>query len=496
MDSSLSEEKRGKRMKKKRSALDSASSVQADIDEVAACREMLFGALQHCRQSSSGMSDILNIYLASTELSEDRNKINSIQCQKMLWRIAQSNQWTDEILIFADHLYSMATDPQWNFLIQHVITLCSRSQLEVFCERLFGRTLDLAKHVIGCRLLCRICEQGRFSMIARRLLQELSGDMSTLIMHRFGNFVVLKILEHFDNFPGVEEAVTLCAQRPWKHGVALAVLAMAADKRKLKAVHYTIIAARGDFEVLQTLRQHGKIVYDATQAHQAAGLVDFAEKLCAALEVVAKEGNRDEHEEASNLTDIVEADTPEELAFPVYTSCNQCVPLFRNWYTSDGLFVGAYLYGYQFIEPASPMILPPSDHQPHLVQEASPTSLKTMLRWSLPARDVKRLFIGGPPTLHLGIERCSSHAYSMDLVAMHEETNNGDSIKYQAALKLAHVSMYNSSDRATMIGFEGESPVYHNFSHHVFISSPMTLVRSKILEMKEDFTFKVSLCTF
>jgi hypothetical protein len=164
-------------------------------------------------RAEHGISDILQLYHSSLGLSAVEQKANSCQCQILLWKVAQRNDWSDEVLLFSEHVVAMATDPNWNFLLQHIVTLCDARQLELFCVQLTGRVVELSRHQIGCRVLCRIAEQGKHSEAAVRLLCELASDISEHIEHRYGNFVVTKILENFEDFPNMDGALQTCAER-------------------------------------------------------------------------------------------------------------------------------------------------------------------------------------------------------------------------------------------------------------------------------------------
>jgi len=160
-----------------------------------------------------GISEVVQLYHSSLGLSAVEQKANSCHCQQLLWRVAQRNDWSDEVLLFSEHVVAMATDPNWNFLLQHIVTLCDGRQLDLFCVQLTGRVVELSRHRIGCRLLCRIAEQGKHSEATFRLLSELASDISEHIEHRYSNFVVTKILENFEDFPGMDAALQTCAER-------------------------------------------------------------------------------------------------------------------------------------------------------------------------------------------------------------------------------------------------------------------------------------------
>ena len=164
-------------------------------------------------REEGGISDIVQLYHSSLGLNAVEQKANSCRCQQLLWKVAQRNDWSDEVLLFSEHVVAMATDPNWNFLLQHIVTLCDARQLDLFCVQLTGRVVELSRHRIGCRVLCRIAEQGKHSEAAFRLLSELASDISEHIEHRYSNFVVTKILENFDAFPGMDAALQTCAER-------------------------------------------------------------------------------------------------------------------------------------------------------------------------------------------------------------------------------------------------------------------------------------------
>jgi len=43
----------------------------------------------------------------------------------MLWQVAASGGWSDEVLVLGEDAAQMAVDPHWNFLLQQVVTLCT-----------------------------------------------------------------------------------------------------------------------------------------------------------------------------------------------------------------------------------------------------------------------------------------------------------------------------------------------------------------------------------
>lgn len=433
----------------------------------------------------------------------------SRRCQQLLWQVAASGGWSDEVLVLGGgDAMQMAVDPHWNFLLQQVVTLCTAGQLEVFCARLSGRVLKLSKDDIGCRLLCRICEQGKFLEAARQLLEELASDISELIVHKYGNFVVVKIMENFVNFPGMEDALLATTQRfrfcgftctgimsdrlttflfeglhqlglgesskpvhrCWTHGVTLSVLLKASERGQLRAVHYEAIAARRDFETLKTFRTHGKELYAATLSHLTSSI---------------EQGEEKEMPGEVNLAPLQES-------FPLV--CYACHPVFCNYYTPEGAFIGALFQGYQVVGSVGSVgtvIFPQQTEQP-AVPEPSGSSPQRVT-WTGRAREVKKIFHGGPPTVHLGVAPFRGQRYSLDLVPDFQAKKEDGQVFYRAAIK----RLGASADSITvMLSFEGQLPMHHDFAQHVCVSPLMTMSRSGLLEAEGNFSMSVGMSTF
>lgn len=108
----------------------------------------------------------------------------------------------------------MSVDPHWNFFAQHTVTLCNSHQLACICLSLRGQVDKLARDKIGIRVLSRICEQTFASQEAMELLLEVSEHLLDYVDHENANYVVSKLLENFDSFPGMDEAMQECTSRP------------------------------------------------------------------------------------------------------------------------------------------------------------------------------------------------------------------------------------------------------------------------------------------
>lgn len=241
----------------------------------------------------------------------------------------------------------------------------------------------------------------------------------------------------------------------------MAVLLKASERGQLKTVHYEAIAARHDFETLKTFRKHGKDLYAAVVSHQA----EKAEK------EVEKE---------------VEKEPLQESFPPVVYACH---PVFCNYYTPDGAFIGAFFQGYQVMGPVGTMSFP--QEQP--VEERSMSSPQRVT-WTVPAREVKRIFRGGPPTVHLGVTLFRGQRYSLDLVPDFQAGKEDEQhVFYRAAIKRLGASVESG---AVMLSFEGQSPVHHDFVQHIYVSPLLRMPRSELLEAEGNFSMSVGMSTF
>lgn len=156
---------------------------------------------------------LLQTYEDALLLDDKGQKRAVLQCQWSIWEMVERNRWCDEVLFLSEHALKMAMDKNWNFLIQEIVLLSDCRQLQTICSLLSGHAKELAKDNCGCRLLCRICEQGKGVPGAMELLMELADDLLEYATHCFGNFVVVKILKHFVDFPGMDAALFECIGR-------------------------------------------------------------------------------------------------------------------------------------------------------------------------------------------------------------------------------------------------------------------------------------------
>lgn len=247
----------------------------------------------------------------------------------------------------------------------------------------------------------------------------------------------------------------------------MSVLLKASERGQLGTVHYEAIAARRDFETLKTFRKHGKELYAATLSHLTSNI---------------EQGEEKEMQEEVNLAPLHES-------FPLV--CYACHPVFCNYYTPDGVFIGALFQGYQVVGSVGTVIFPQQTKQP-AVQEPSASSPQRVT-WTGRAREVKKIFFRGPPTVHLGVASFRGQRYSLDLVPDFQAKKEDEQVFYRAAIKRLGASVDSS---AVMLSFEGQSPMHHDFVQHVCVSPLLTMSRSGLLEAKESFSMSVGMSTF
>ena len=188
--------------------------------------------------------DIRRLVEVSLQESAAQQAHDSRLVQRLLWALAERREWSDEVLLLlSEDAVKLSMDKNWNFMVQHIVTLCDPVQLDVICILLRGHADELARHRIGCRVLCRICEQAHASAGARALLLELACDLSVYVDDENANFVVLKLLENVESFPGMDETLRLCCERPEKSRRVVGLLAEASEMQRLDAGHMEALLA-------------------------------------------------------------------------------------------------------------------------------------------------------------------------------------------------------------------------------------------------------------
>jgi hypothetical protein len=199
--------------------------------------------------------------------TEPSNKLSSLAAQEELWKL---RAWAQQVSFDFGSALEMALDKDWNFYLQHYLVLCDVRQLTQVCRALQGRVLLLSRHKTGCRVVSRLAEASRApqgcpgSCAAYALLLELQGHLFDLCCHRFGNYVVQKLLECLPNFPMLIETLTGCievASAGACGGRHLAVLVRAAELGLLTESQAAKLCGRPDFDaIVAKLTTRGRVL--------------------------------------------------------------------------------------------------------------------------------------------------------------------------------------------------------------------------------------------
>jgi hypothetical protein len=128
-----------------------------------------------------------------------------------LWDLVETGRWSDaEAEAWLPRAVELAFCKQGNFALQLLLSLCTSPQLDALAGALRHKAVTLARHAVGCRILCRVAEQCYREPAAGALLAELSPHLRQLAGHPFGNFVVQKLLEHAPELPGLDAMLRSC----------------------------------------------------------------------------------------------------------------------------------------------------------------------------------------------------------------------------------------------------------------------------------------------
>jgi len=425
--------------------------------------------------------DIRQIVAASLQDSDAQQAHDSRLVQRLLWALAERREWSDEILLLlGDDIVELSKDKHWNFVVQHIVTLCDPAQLEVICLLLGGRAAELALHRIGCRVLCRVCEQAHACAGALTLLSELSGDLRAYVEDENANFVVLKLLENVESFPGMDQLLLQCCEQPEKSRRVIGFLSEASELQKLRAEHLEALLAWPGFEQLKDGRTPEKIVYEAAQLHARESKKSNGLDRESATSTSLSEGLAVQRSEKSSAT--------QDAPFFAGYWCAVFAPILDPW----GRFQGCVFQGYQLIQ----MCHPPKEAglDGRAVASGSETSEAAaspvepaQLGWELSKRNAKRLQDNSPSVLHLGKRTCGGRTFGLDLVTLVEASSSSE-LRYKAALKLL-----DGPPRQLRVtfGLQSES-VRHDFlASRVCISTVLEIPLETLLNPKGTLTLNV-----
>jgi hypothetical protein len=81
-------------------------------------------------------------------------------------------------------------------VVQKFIKIVSPEKIQFVVEELQERSVDIARHRFGCRLLCRLLEHGSLHEPSiGALFEEVLWDTQALSRHTYGNYVIRHCLE-------------------------------------------------------------------------------------------------------------------------------------------------------------------------------------------------------------------------------------------------------------------------------------------------------------
>ncbi len=177
-----------------------------------------------------------------------------------------------------------------------------------------------------------------------------------------------------------------------------------------------------------------------------------------------------------------------------YSSMQVLMPVWTNWASSEGEYVGSTFQGYtvQTVIVATPMMEAPADGR---------------LRWSVSAREVLGLFQHrrGLAFFHFGTAWCRGQEYGLDLVLCPIESPEKVDEDNVCRVRLVLKQLGTSTSEVVVIDFKNcyASPVHHNFEQHVFVSGLLSWPKKEVMsvlstciESKELFTIEATLCLF
>lgn len=86
--------------------------------------------------------------------------------------------------------------PHGNYVIQKAIEKLTAEASGFLVEELLGNGSNIARHVYGCRILCRICEHYASDEKTVQLIDEVVQDAAELAYHRYAHHVLESALEY------------------------------------------------------------------------------------------------------------------------------------------------------------------------------------------------------------------------------------------------------------------------------------------------------------
>jgi len=133
--------------------------------------------------------------VASFERLAFTSKVSSLAAQMVLEE-ASVNDKVALALSLRSHVCSAVQSKHANHVIQKVVEVMTVTQASFIVDELKGSANEVARHIFGCRVLCRILEHlspNEMNTIA--LVEEVFVDIEGLFNHIYGSFVVRHLLE-------------------------------------------------------------------------------------------------------------------------------------------------------------------------------------------------------------------------------------------------------------------------------------------------------------
>lgn len=133
--------------------------------------------------------------VASFERLAFMSKTSSLAAQ-MILEEASVNDKLALALSLRSHVCSAVQSKHANHVIQKVVEVMTVTQAHFIVDELQGSANEVARHIFGCRVLCRILEHlSPNDLHTIALVEELFIDTEGLVNHVYGSFVVRHLLE-------------------------------------------------------------------------------------------------------------------------------------------------------------------------------------------------------------------------------------------------------------------------------------------------------------
>jgi len=97
---------------------------------------------------------------------------------------------------FHGHVREAMESMHGNYVVQKIIQVMPGSSSHFIIEELLGSVGSVARHRLGCRVLCRLLENSKpDGALFLSLVDEILADVGDLCCHNYGNYVISHVLE-------------------------------------------------------------------------------------------------------------------------------------------------------------------------------------------------------------------------------------------------------------------------------------------------------------